>query len=98
MHGSWLTTSAVPATQSGTYAASNAPLSKQGTIAVAVLVPLCALLLLGLALHLAAKHGLLCNRPAPPDARAEGAAAGLGQGYAAGKPAATGVQVRVVAT
>ena len=95
----WLTLRAVPAMQSGAYTGSSAQLSKQGIIAVAVLVPLCMLLLVGLALHLAAKHGLLCNRPAsPPEARAEGAEAGLGQGHVAGKPAPAGVQVRVDAT
>lgn len=94
----WLTLRAAPATQSGAYAGSSAQLSKQGIIAVAVLVPLCTLLLMGLALRLAAKHGLLCNRPASPEARAEGAEAELGQGDAAGKPAPAGVQVRVDAT
>ena len=94
----WLTLRAIPTLQSGTYTGSSAQLSKQGIIAVAVLVPLCTLLLLGLALHLAAKHGLLCNRPASPEARAEGAEAGLGQGDVPGKPAPAGVQVRVDAT
>ncbi|KAK9832841.1 hypothetical protein WJX81_006071 [Elliptochloris bilobata] len=81
-------------TQSAAYTASSATLSKQGVIAVAVIVPLATLLIVGAALHIAAKRGLLCHRPAFAGAPPEGACAcGV-----AGKPTAAGVQVRVDAT
>ncbi len=71
------------------------PLSHSGVVAVAVLVPLAALLLLGAALHMAVRRGLLARRPAREPGGAQGAQGAASDGEARlGKPAPASVHVR----